>query len=125
MSEKKCTLSNEDLLLQCEQWVHKLAKSGGKDWCLQVPVNFNRDPDMLFMELINRFKANVQQGNVWVKASDRLAATFLNWLTKDSFLELIAGQWTAKGDEDAKCPFTQERIIELFNESEAKKALEG
>lgn len=67
MSEKKCTLSNEDLLQQCEEWVHKLAKSGGKDWCLQVPVNFNKDPDMLFMELIIRFKrsrrARMQRSN--------------------------------------------------------------
>lgn len=123
MAENKCTLSNEDMLQQCEQWVHKLAKSGGVDWCLQVPVNFNRDPDMLFMELINRFKANVQQGALWVKASDRLPGvkTRVKWRLdkvqserKYSLLEMTG-------------PLVDLYGYEWLDESgcEAKKALEG
>lgn len=52
-----CTLSDQELIDKCDQWVTSLAKSGGETWSLSVPVNFNKDPDMLFIELINRFKA--------------------------------------------------------------------
>ena len=30
--------------------------SGGKSWSLQVPVNFDKDPDVLISELCKRFK---------------------------------------------------------------------
>lgn len=65
--EKKCTLSNEELIASCENWVFKLAESGGKDWMLSVPVNFNKDPDVLFIELAERLKAATPQGIGWVK----------------------------------------------------------
>lgn len=52
----KCSLSDEELVTQCSEWIDKLCKSGGKAWTLRVPVDFNRDPDILFNELINRFK---------------------------------------------------------------------
>lgn len=55
-NEKKCTLNNEQLMSACDQWIAKLAESGGNAWSLRVPVDFNYDPDMLFLELINRFK---------------------------------------------------------------------
>lgn len=53
---KECTLTNDELIEKCNQWVSKLSKSGGKDWCLRVPVDFNNDPDMLFCELGKRLK---------------------------------------------------------------------
>ncbi len=56
MAKDKCDLSNEELIERCNEWVSKLAKSGGRDWRLHVPVSFNTDPDMLFCELANRFK---------------------------------------------------------------------
>lgn len=52
----KCTLSNDELIEACNNWVSKLAKSGGSNWRLTVPVSFNTDPDMLFCELAERFK---------------------------------------------------------------------
>lgn len=53
----KCTLTDEELIEKCNEWVSKLAKTGGKAWSLRVPVNFNTDPDMLFIELDRRMKA--------------------------------------------------------------------
>lgn len=53
--KKECTLSDGELIERCEQWVHDLAETGGERWTLSVPVNFNRDPDMLFIELGKRF----------------------------------------------------------------------
>ena len=52
---KECNLSDEELVTKCHDWIDKLCKSGGKDWCLRVPVDFNNDPDMLFCALIERF----------------------------------------------------------------------
>jgi hypothetical protein len=50
-----------------------------------------------------------------------LEVEFLDWLTRDSFLELIGGQWTAKGDVDSMHPFSQERIIEMFKDRKEAK----
>lgn len=53
---KECTLNDENLIQACEGWVSKLCKTGGSAWSLSVPVDFNKDPDVLITELINRFK---------------------------------------------------------------------
>ncbi len=58
-----CNLDNENLIKRCEDWVSKLAKSGGKAWTLQVPVNMNEDPDILICELCKRFKARTNEKN--------------------------------------------------------------
>lgn len=58
MSKDKCTLSDKELILKCEEWISKLANTGGRAWSLRVPVDFNHDPDMLFCELIRRFNAS-------------------------------------------------------------------
>lgn len=52
----ECTLSDAELTDKVAEWANKLCKTGGKAWTLQVPVNFNEDPDMLIVELIKRFK---------------------------------------------------------------------
>ena len=52
---KTCKLSDEDLVKKCAEWVDKLCKSGGSSWSLSVPVNFEKDPDVLFSELIKRY----------------------------------------------------------------------
>ncbi len=56
MEKDKCTLSNEQLINACRKWISNLCKTKGKCWCLSIPVDHNRDPDMLFNELIDRFK---------------------------------------------------------------------
>lgn len=56
-----CTLSDQELIEKCEEWISSLARSGGDTWCLSVPVDFNRDPDMLFSELIKRFKEQQEE----------------------------------------------------------------
>jgi hypothetical protein len=54
--EKRCTLSDQELSEKCEEWISRLCNSGGREWTLRVPVDFDRDPDMLFSELNKRFK---------------------------------------------------------------------
>lgn len=55
-AEEKCTLSNEQLIEKAKDWSDKLAESGGEDWTLSVPVNFNHDPDVLIYELCERLE---------------------------------------------------------------------
>mgnify|MGYP003515131676 CR=1 FL=1 len=57
MAYDHCDLTNEELIERCKEWVSKLARSGGRDWRLHVPVSFNTDPDILFSELANRFQS--------------------------------------------------------------------
>lgn len=58
MSEQpKCTLRDAELLADVGKWVSKLCDTGGRAWTLSVPVNFNRDPDMLITELCKRYAA--------------------------------------------------------------------
>lgn len=52
---KTFELSDEDLVKKCAEWVDKLCKSGGSAWNLSVPVNFEKDPDILLSELIKRY----------------------------------------------------------------------
>ncbi len=54
--DPNCTLTNEELIEKCYKWVSDLCKTGGKAWSLRVPPNFNNDPDILFCELIGRFR---------------------------------------------------------------------
>lgn len=53
---KDCTLSDGELCTSVIKWVHNLSSTGGKAWCLRVPVDFNHDPDMLMLELVERYQ---------------------------------------------------------------------
>lgn len=58
---EKCTLTDSELIEKAKSLVNKLAKTGGKSWSLRVPVDFNNDPDMIFIELCNRLDNSQQQ----------------------------------------------------------------
>lgn len=69
MSEQpKCTLSNAELLAAVGTWVSKQCDTGGRAWTLSVPVNFNRDPDMLITELRKRYADLLARHNALVEA---------------------------------------------------------
>ena len=52
----KVTLSDTELVNKCRDWITKLCRTGGKAWCLRVPVDLENDPDVLFEELIKRYE---------------------------------------------------------------------
>lgn len=54
MDNQECTLSNEELIKRCDEWVSRLCATGGNAWALSVPAQHNRDPDLLFIELGKR-----------------------------------------------------------------------
>ncbi|MBS5907849.1 MAG: hypothetical protein KIC84_11550 [Dysgonomonas mossii] len=65
----RCTLSDKYLIDNSNKWISKLAKSGGTDWCLRIPVDFNHDPDMLFIELGKRI---VERNNTLTQYKEAL-----------------------------------------------------
>jgi len=54
MNSKECTLNNSELLKAVNDWVSSLCETGGRSWSLRVPVDFNRDPDILISEMGKR-----------------------------------------------------------------------
>lgn len=56
MGKEYCTLNDDELINKAENLVRELSKTGGKSWSLRVPVDFNNDPDMIFLELCKRLK---------------------------------------------------------------------
>ena len=61
METNRCNLSDEELIEKSNKWVSKLAKTYGKAWNLRIPVDFNEDPDVLFIELGKRMKKYKKQ----------------------------------------------------------------
>lgn len=55
---KNCTLNNSELIVKVREWVEQLESSDGKDWRISTPVNYDRDPDCLILELCNRFESS-------------------------------------------------------------------
>ena len=83
MSEQpKCTLRDAELLADVEKWVSKLCDTGGSAWTLSVPINFNRDPDMLITELCKRYAALLARHNALLEAVawERECEAVRNWL---------------------------------------------
>lgn len=64
---EKCTLSDKELIEKAKELVSQLAKTGGKSWSLRVPVDFNNDPDMIFIELCKRLEDAQQQVSIAVE----------------------------------------------------------
>jgi hypothetical protein len=55
-----CTLNNQQLIDIAKVMVSKLCSTGGRSWTMRVPVDFDRDDDMILSELISRFEAATQ-----------------------------------------------------------------
>lgn len=55
MSEKKCTLTNDELREACHRWISDLC-SQKREWVMHIPADLNRDPDLLLSEALTRWK---------------------------------------------------------------------
>ena len=49
-------LGDKALIDKCDEWIRLLLKTGGKAWHCSIPADKDKDPDLLFAELINRFQ---------------------------------------------------------------------
>jgi hypothetical protein len=54
--QTKVTMDDASLISKCTLWISNLCRTGGRAWVLNVPVDFNNDPDVLFSELITRYE---------------------------------------------------------------------
>lgn len=56
-SEMKTTLSDQELVNHCDFLIKDFCKNGFKSghWTMRIPAEPNRDPDLVFSELIDRF----------------------------------------------------------------------
>ena len=64
---RKIEITDVELVDGCRKWVSKLCASKGGDWCLSIPPDFRRDPDMLFSELIRRYKELAEESRIVYK----------------------------------------------------------
>lgn len=53
--EKRATMSNGDLVELCEEELRKMCITGGKSFRTSIPLQVS-DTDILFAELVRRFK---------------------------------------------------------------------
>lgn len=60
LDEKMQSISNKDLIEKASEELSKLCKTGAKSFTMRVPVTEN-DTDMIFSELIRRFKAKTNE----------------------------------------------------------------
>lgn len=84
-----CKLNNEELVIKVREWVSKLAKTGGSAWTLSVPVNFERDPDILIEELCKRFERPAADGGGAEEILMRHAPGWLNKLPPEAKQDFI------------------------------------
>jgi len=54
-NEKLHSISNEELIEECQNQICKMAKDYGKDFKMTIPPH-TKDTDIILMELIRRYK---------------------------------------------------------------------
>lgn len=47
---------DKDLIEKARNMVNELCQTGGRSWTMRVPVDLEKDHDMVFTRLINRFE---------------------------------------------------------------------
>lgn len=106
---KTCTLSDSELIEKVYEWVRKLAGTGGKAWSLQIPVNFNNDPDMLIVEVCKRLKS-------------RSVPEVTEEQVKKAVIEILQGDYihTVKSNADIT-----DCVREYFKRNHSSPVIEG
>lgn len=62
-----CTLTDLELIASAKDWIQRLINSGGRDWCLPVPANPNKDVDLILSEVVHRFeKISKPCDHLWI-----------------------------------------------------------
>lgn len=92
METNRCNLSDDELIDKSNKWVSKLAETYGSAWNLHIPVDFNEDSDMLFIEIGKRMKEYKKQlleaDNILRQCNNMFAGT--NALMSDEELKRIS-----------------------------------
>lgn len=59
--EKRCTLSDKELIEKSNKIISETSKTYGKAWKMSIPVNFNDDSDMVLSELVRRYEVQTSE----------------------------------------------------------------
>jgi hypothetical protein len=75
--QKKASMSNDELIKLTQKQVIELAISYGKSHKMSIPPMIT-DTDVLFSELIKRYKASVIKAEKWDKLGDAIARCYVD-----------------------------------------------
>lgn len=53
-------MEDDELIAKAREMVNEPCQTGGRSWTMRVPVDLERDHDMVFTRLINRFEELAQ-----------------------------------------------------------------
>lgn len=62
--EIRCTLTDKELIEEAKKQLSKLCETGGRSFTMRVPVDFNKDTDMIIGEVIWRFERILRRQKV-------------------------------------------------------------
>lgn len=65
--EITCTLTDKELIEEAKKQLSKLCETGGRSFTMRVPVERNKDTDMIIGEVISRFERKERGRNVDLK----------------------------------------------------------
>lgn len=75
MKEKEiCTLTDDELIEAAHKVITDMCQR--KRWQMTVPVDFNRDSDMILIEVINRYEQLLKNNKEMFKDIDKLAEEY-------------------------------------------------
>lgn len=70
IEEDYSILSDIELIDRCDSWIESMIRAGVRDWKRNTSTCQNEDPDLLFSELIERFKKKIDKNE---KLEDELS----------------------------------------------------
>jgi len=76
-----CTLQDTVLIEECERQIKAMCDTGGRAFTMSVPVNHNRDTDMIFTELIRRLKyyaSFYDMAKQWIKLEEEIEKLYFD-----------------------------------------------
>lgn len=80
--KKQADMSDEELLGKCREELSKLCKTGGRSLTMCVPPQVD-DTDMLFIELMRRYKLSIQKQVVDSQSVKGLTKKQVNQIAND------------------------------------------
>lgn len=87
MSKDKCTLSDSELITKANEWTLKLCENHN-NWMLRVPPDCNHDPDMIYLELADRFEKTIKKTTSNISIEEKVEL-FKKLLAKEEYHKFI------------------------------------
>ena len=69
-------LKDDELIERCDSLIDDFTKGKMREWVMHIPAEPNKDPDLIFSELISRYKRlrdALEEANYWAKGEGNYA----------------------------------------------------